>query len=222
MLEEIKCYTDSLVQSGEILRIFKCDLNLLSVEDNTTPLSEILIKEGLAWPQCISLQNESTTASGSGLLKLPLPLATDEIKSSPAMSLLYGINGEISEMTNIYVLHIIGGNYFWALIGDESHKFLSSISSHLQETLPKLTNVTPKKGDIVVATVDVTHINTNGIVRACVLDFCNSEVKVFAIDYGFITTVDACQVFRIDSSSEVNSFPPLAQLCCLSGEERMY
>lgn len=116
---------------------------------------------------------------------------------------------------DVLVTEVIDGPYFWAHVGIETIENVRRIQSLLllEHSAGKLNPVSCDKDDLVVVAKDID--GEICFFRAHIMSRKPQEVKVWALDYGFILSIMPDRVYKMPSSLNLLS---QIQLCCIKGE----
>lgn len=174
------------------LRKFPTETHMCVLYDTHDPENEVhitdrIIANNLAWP--LTIQGEESDQN-----------ETEE-------------NQDIWK--DILVTDVIYGPYFWAHLGIETIEKVRKIQNFLilQHSSGHLFNKACANGDYVV--VEKMRGDETCFFRAQVLSQSGSEVRVWALDYGFVLTVCENQVYNLPEEVDV---PPQIKLCCIQGK----
>ncbi|KAL5012262.1 hypothetical protein ScPMuIL_010813 [Solemya velum] len=122
---------------------------------------------------------------------------------------------ETDNFTEIFVVKIMNGGFFWAHVGETAVRTVSSIQKSLNSPTMELTSFSAEVGDYVVVSGIISNVQC--IIRGRILDVPKEMVMVFAIDYGFCLTLPSNSVFSIPDHVDISVYPPQASLCYIAG-----
>ena len=185
---------------GKSIKIKHCQV-LLPTKVTDLSLAELLISEGVAWPQGgkmaihieeakLSKIRQSTNRSFTDLSKHVVPVQAK-------------------------ITHILSGNFFWAVIGREKICQFQQISRCLSHSKSQLVNVKPNKLDVITATV--RDGSDEQLIRARVMEIEDGIIIVLDLDTGCVHRVLSSAIYNLPSSCNLIKHPPLASLACLKG-----
>lgn len=116
---------------------------------------------------------------------------------------------------DVLVTEIIDGPYFWAHVGIETIENVRRFQSLLllEHSAGRLIPVSCDKDDLVVVAKEID--GEICFFRAHIMSHKPQEVKVWALDYGFILGVMPDRIYKMPSSLDL---PSQIQLCCIKGD----
>lgn len=116
---------------------------------------------------------------------------------------------------DVLVTEIIDGPYFWAHVGIETIENVRRFQSLLllEHSAGRLIPVSCDKDDLVVVAKEID--GEICFFRAHIMSHKPQEVKVWALDYGFILGVMPDRMYKMPSSLHL---PSQIQLCCIKGD----
>jgi hypothetical protein len=123
------------------------------------------------------------------------------------------------EWVDVHVTHVIDGAYFWAVLGANDRETLDGMRYQVEAAVNATVDHTavstlPQPGQLVYVLS-----NDIGWYRGQVISsYIAASVKVFAVDYGFISTELTSALCIPDDCDHLMSVPPLSHLCKLKGE----
>lgn len=140
--------------------------------------------------------------------KLAWPLDT---KSKPNQQ------KEDESWKDVIVTEVISGPYFWAHIGIETIENMRKIQNLLllEYSSGRLHQMSCVKGDLIVVAKE--RDGEVFLFRAEVLSRKPQEVRVWALDYGFVVDVAADNVMNVYGTPNNLNLPPQIKLCSIQG-----
>ncbi|XP_071156571.1 uncharacterized protein [Mytilus edulis] len=118
---------------------------------------------------------------------------------------------------DVIVTEVISGPYFWAHIGIETIENMRKIQNLLllEYSSGRLHQMSCVKGDLIVVAKE--RDGEVFLFRAEVLSRKPQEVRVWALDYGFVVDVAADNVMNVYGTPNNLNLPPQIKLCSIQG-----
>ncbi|XP_005092617.1 uncharacterized protein LOC101856162 isoform X2 [Aplysia californica] len=167
-------------------------------------LHKRLIKEKVAWEKGLDLGEVGAHSEWR-------KNGTKNAPESPTASL------ELTALKwkSCCVTSVVNGNFLWALLGDDTIKTASAISSSLKKDLPSLKKAKPHPDDVVV--VEAQSPSERDVFRARVVEAAGGVVTVFGVDSGVMRKVPIHCVYALPSHLTLEEIPATVSLVRLKG-----